>query len=350
MEFMLEGLAFVVVALCAGTMGFAIQRGATCTVAAVEEVVQRRGTARLMALVEASAWVAGGLLVAHRLHWLAQVPVGYALSGWTLAGAALLGMGAFVARACVFGAIARLGSGDWAHAATPLGFYLGCLSVSAVFTPTAAQALGASPVFLAAPAITVWLVVALVAWRVATPLIEHRGALRALTARRLWSPHTATIVIGLAFLVMLVLAGAWAYTDVLAELARGTVRGVGARMVLLTCLLAGAIVGGWTAGLLRFARIRAAALARCLVGGVLMGWGSLLIPGGNDGLILVGMPLLWPYAWAAFATMCLTIGSAQSVQLWLAKRTRLPLTRYISQRRPMERSGSPCKSRGNPND
>ena len=38
-----------------------------------------------------------------------------------------------------------------------------------------------------------------------------------------------------------------------------------------------------------------------------MGWGSLLIPGGNDGLILVGMPLLWPYAWVAFATMCVSI-------------------------------------------
>ncbi len=324
MEFMLKGLAFVVAALCAGTMGFAIQRGATCTVAAVEEVVQRRGSGRLIALVEASAWVAGGLLVAHRLHWLAELPVGYALSAWTLAGAALLGIGAFVARACVFGAIARLGSGDWAYAATPLGFYLGCLSVSAVFAPTAAQALGASPVFLAASgvlstAITVWLVAGLVAWRVATPLIEHRRMLRALAGRQLWSPHVATIVIGLAFLVMLVLAGAWAYTDVLADLARGTVRSVGARMVLLMCLLSGAIVGGWTAGRLRFTRIRAVALVRCLLGGVLMGWGSLLIPGGNDGLILVGMPLLWPYAWAAFATMCLTIGSAQSVQLWLAK-------------------------------
>jgi toxin CptA len=322
MAFMLTGLVFVVVALCAGTMGFAIQRGATCTVAAVDEVVRRSGAGRLIALVEASVWVAGGLLIAHRLHWVAQVPAGYALSGWTLAGAALLGIGAFVARACVFGAIARLGSGDWAYAATPLGFYLGCLSVSAIFAPAAAQALDASPVFLAAPEITVWLVAALAVWRIAAPLIEHRGKLRALTMRRLWSPHAATIVIGLTFLVMLVLAGTWAYTDVLADLARGMVRDVGVRAVLLMCLLTGAIVGGWTAGRLRFTRIRAVALARCLGGGVLMGWGSLLIPGGNDGLVLVGMPLLWPYAWAAFATMCVTIGSAQSLQLWLAKRTR----------------------------
>jgi toxin CptA len=320
MDFMAQGLAFVVVALCAGTMGFAIQRGATCTVAAVEEVVQRRGAGRLIALVEASAWVAGGLLIAHRLQWLAQLPVGYALSAWTLGGAALLGLGAFITRACVFGAIARLGSGEWAYAATPLGFYLGCLSVTTVFAPAPAPALAASPVLLAAPAITVWLVAAFFAWRIAAALVAHRGRLRVLVGQRLWSPHAATTVIGLAFLVMLVLAGAWAYTDVLADLARGMARGVGARTVLVACLLAGAIVGGWTAGRLRVTRIRAGELARCLVGGVLMGWGSLLIPGGNDGLILVGMPLLWPYAWAAFATMCLTIGSALSVQSWWARR------------------------------
>jgi toxin CptA len=151
------------------------------------------------------------------------------------------------------------------------------------------------------------------------PLIQHRRMLRELVGRRLWSPHAATIVIGLAFLVMLVLAGAWAYTDVLAELARGMARDVAARTMLLVCLLIGAIVGGWTAGRWHVTRVRVTALARCLVGGVLMGWGSLLIPGGNDGLILVGMPLLWPYAWMAFATMCLTIGGAQTLQRRLAR-------------------------------
>ena len=50
-----------------------------------------------------------------------------------------------------------------------------------------------------------------------------------------------------------------------------------------------------------------------------MGWGSLLIPGGNDGLILVGMPLLWPYAWVAFLTMCVSIGAALLAQQSLAE-------------------------------
>jgi toxin CptA len=81
--------------------------------------------------------------------------------------------------------------------------------------------------------------------------------------------------------------------------------------LLAACLLLGAALSGWTAGLFRNTRLSLSQLLRCLVGGVLMGWGSLLLPGGNDGLILVGMPLGWPYAWLAVAIMCLTIALAQ---------------------------------------
>jgi toxin CptA len=130
-------------------------------------------------------------------------------------------------------------------------------------------------------------------------------------AARIWSPHAATTVIGVTFVLMLLLVGGWAYTDVLAELARGMSASVGARTLLALALLAGAALGGWTAGLFRSTRLAPTQLLRCLVGGVLMGWGSLLLPGGNDGLILVGMPLAWPYAWLAFATMCATIAAAQ---------------------------------------
>jgi toxin CptA len=48
-----------------------------------------------------------------------------------------------------------------------------------------------------------------------------------------------------------------------------------------------------------------------------MGWGSALIPGGNDGLILVGMPLLMPHAWVAILAMCGTI--------WVALKTELAM-------------------------
>ena len=77
-------------------------------------------------------------------------------------------------------------------------------------------------------------------------------------------------------------------------------------------------MGGWFTGRLKPIRVSARALGRAFFGGVLMGWGSLLVPGGNDGLLLLAMPMLWPYAWVAFATM----GSAIALGLWTQQRWR----------------------------
>jgi hypothetical protein len=224
----------------------------------------------------------------------------------------------------VFGAIARFGSGEWAYIVTPIGFYLGCLSVVPLFgVPMPKQLPDGSPV-LQAPAGVAMLFVACALWRVVRPWLGTDQAMNArwheAIAARFWSPHAATTVIGITFVVLLLLVGGWAYTDVLAELARGMSAGVGARTLLAVALLAGAVIGGWTAGLFRSTRLSPAQLLRCLVGGMLMGWGSLLLPGGNDGLILVGMPLAWPYAWLAFAAMCTTIAMAQIAARTVAAR------------------------------
>jgi Sulphur transport len=310
--------AFAVAALCAGVMGLAIQRGATCTVAAVDELINKRRANRWLALLEASLWVAGGLLVAQAFGVLPQMPPGYAVTWATVGGGVLLGLGAYINGACVFGAIARFGSGQWAYALTPLGFYAGCLSVGDVFTPMLPQRLPYDSPVLTAPVWAAWLFLALAFTRVGWSwwTARHEGWR---VAERVWSPHGATTVIGIAFVIMLLQAGAWAYTDLLAELARGMANNLLVRSLLLLALLGGAVIGGWTAGRFASRRIDALQLSKCFAGGLLMGWGSLLIPGSNDGLILVGMPLLWPYAWLAFAAMCVAIAAA----LWM-RRALLP--------------------------
>src|SRR5881227_1653400 len=147
MQILLISVAFIISVLCAGLMGFAIQRGATCTVAAVDEFVSKRKLNRLISMLEASLWVVGGLLIAQALHLLPKMPAGYTVGWLTIVGALLLGLGAFVNGACVFGAIARLGSGEWAYVLTPLGFYIGCLTVGPLFaSPAATKLSSGSPV------------------------------------------------------------------------------------------------------------------------------------------------------------------------------------------------------------
>ena len=106
-------------------MGFAIQRGGTCLVAAVDEVVSKRRASRLIALAEASLLVATGLVIAQLLGVLPMAPRAFAPTGWTVAGGMIMGLGAYVAGACVFGAIARIGNGEAAYFLVPAGFFLG---------------------------------------------------------------------------------------------------------------------------------------------------------------------------------------------------------------------------------
>src|SRR6185295_20227963 len=86
----------------------------------------------------------------------------------------LLGLGAYVNRACVFGAIARLGSGEWSYLVTPIGFYAGCVTMPYVFSFAAPSKLPyASPVLEA----SAWLLVpfaAFAAWRIAQPILAWR--------------------------------------------------------------------------------------------------------------------------------------------------------------------------------
>ena len=302
---------FLIAALLAGIMGFAIQRGATCTVAAVDEWVNQRRAHRLISMIEASLWVTGGLVIANALHISNKMPAGYPVTIWIVMGGVLLGVGAYINKACVFGAIARLGSGEWSYVATPIGFYLGCVLYAAspigLTKPTpfthGSLIFQLSPIFIIA-------VLMLMLLRLLWPIFSAQGRRRDGFATRVWSPQVATAVIGITFLFLLLMMGAWAYTDVLAELARGMQMNLITRVLLLIALYVGAFVGGWTAGRFNSTRISFNQLGKCLLGGALMGVGSVMIPGSNDGLILLGMPLLWPYAWIAFGTMCVSIGLA----------------------------------------
>ena len=299
---------YLVGALCAGAMGFAIQYGATCTVAAVEEILATGTANRLAALIEAALWVGCGVALAHQFAPTLYMGQGYAIGWTTIAGGVLLGIGAFINRACVFGSIARIGSGEWAFVFTPVGYFLASVVAAHLVALPRSTALTAPPLLLAAPR---WLVAALaLLCSVRIAQIVARAALNRPIPAAL-HPHLGTLLIGATFLVMLLSAGMWTYVDVLADIARhGMAPNAVFRLVLLAMLIAGTIIGGWLSGRLAPQTPSAAAVLRCLAGGAIMCLGGQLIPGQNDGLILIGMPLLWPYAWLAFAVMVITIAAA----------------------------------------
>jgi len=303
------GLAVAIV--CAALMGFAIQRGGTCLVAAIDEAVSKRTINRLLALAEASALVAAGMVTAQIFGILPMTPHAFALTGWTIVGGMIMGLGAYVAGACVFGAIARIGNGEPAYFLVPLGFFLGCVAALRLGMTRLPHIVAAHSPVLADALLFAGPLLAIAAWRLWHTVHAVR---RRDFAAYVWSPHVATGVIGVTFVILFLVVGAWNYTDYLAEAARHMGSRLTDRGLLLLALFAGALLGGWTAGRIKPARPTAAAIARCLAGGVMLGLGGSLVPGANDGLLLLGLPLLYPHAWVAFASMLLTIAAALLVQ------------------------------------
>jgi toxin CptA len=295
--------AFLIALAAVGVMGFANQRGSTCTVAALEEVVLKGTVKRLIALFEASLWAAAGLVLLNAAGLLASVPVNYAVGVGTILGGFLFGLGAFVNRACIFGTVARIGSGELSYLAMPLGFYLGSLATVRLPGPT--QLDGRSPLVAASAWLAV-LIIPLVLVRLYTHVRYLRQTGRGFL-KHIWSPHVATTMIGITFAVTMAVQQNWTYSEVVSDLAHGMTSGLFAKMLLGTALLVGATAGGVTAGRFKIVKPDLASMAHHLVGGTLMGAGGLLIPGGNTRLALVGLPLLWPYAWLAFTSMCVTI-------------------------------------------
>lgn len=310
-------LALGAAAVCAALMGFAIQRGGTCLVAAVDEVVSHWKVHRLTALAEASLLVAGGMVAAQILGLLPMPPHAFQPSGWTVLGGMVMGLGAYIAGSCVFGAIARIGNGEPAYLLVPLGFFLGCIAAQQLGMARLPHPSHAPSVVLTHAPIVAAPLLALAAWRIwRTARAAQQGEL----TRYLWSPHIATGVIGVTFVILLLLVGAWNYTDYLAEAARHMSSRGSDRSLLLFALFVGALAGGWTAGHIRPTLPTPNAIARCLLGGIMLGLGGSLVPGANDGLILLGLPLLYPHALVAFTSMLAAIAAALILQ---QHRTRL---------------------------
>jgi len=294
---------YLIALVAVAVMGFANQRGSICMVAAIEEIVQRKRFLRLLALLEASLWAGGGLILLNVVDRLPATPTVYAAGPATVLGGALFGVGAFWNRACLFGTISKFGTGEWVYAITPLGFYLGCLATSGVHAPTQLHA--KSVILLASSwmALVVLILLAVILWSHVVAIRRHHPTELA----HVWSPHVATTVIGIMFVVSLSAVGNWTYPEFLTDLAHGIISSWTTKSLLYLSLFAGAVVGGLTARSFKHTPPDPLNALRCLGGGTMMGAGGALIPGGNAGLVLVGMPLLLRYAWLAFITISATV-------------------------------------------
>lgn len=289
-------------------LGMAIQRGNTCTVVAVDDIVHRGSWARFLAIVSAWFLVAGGLVLLHQATGLAVSARVFPLTVWTVVGGVLLGLGAVVNGACTTGTIARIGSGEYTFALTIVGFFLGCEISPRLFGAAAVSHRGSPPDFtsLDYPVPTLILfgvVVALTAYRLITGPHESIGDF----LHKAWDPRTAILIVAVLFVGIVQIFGPWAYTELLGELTHGDTREALPQLGFLIALLAGAVVAGKSMRGSRLIGPLRPKILRCTVGGIIMGAGYSLAPGAFDGLTLLNQPLLLGYAWAVMAVVYATV-------------------------------------------
>jgi uncharacterized membrane protein YedE/YeeE len=305
---------FVLALLLAFIAGFALQRGGICVVAAVREAVREGRWARFASFLECAAWALIGLLV---VHWAGWMSIGAWPQQTSLAmaalGGAVFGAGALVNGACAFGSAARFAAGELSFLALIPGFVLGAaagmtLGWAAQMTPEAPEAFALPGVgfVLLAVALTAFVIWRLrSAWRAAPTLKDAQAVLTS----RTWPPELAMAMIAFANVALLTLVFAWPYTTLLVDVAFARGMDLAARTVIVLAFLGGAWWGAHSAARFALRGDTWRAIAARFGGGALMGFGAALIPGGNDGLVLLGLPLLQPAAFVAYAAMAAVIAA-----------------------------------------
>jgi toxin CptA len=286
--------------------GFALQRGGICAVRAVRDVVEQGRWARFVSFIECAAWALVILVLAQSAGAMvkARWPDHQALP-LAFAGGAVFGLGALLNGACAFGSAGRLAAGDLSFLALLPGFVFGAFiatrlelaaSLSALAawraTPAAESVLGATLVMFA-----MWRL--FTAWR-SVGAGKHVGHS---LADPKWRPSLAMAVVAFSNVGLMLIVASWPYTTLLLDIALGRGAEVGLRGLLVFVFLAGAFAGAVSSGRFRWRGGSLAMLAARLGGGTAMGFGAALIPGGNDALVLLGLPLLQPAALSAYAGM-----------------------------------------------
>ncbi|WP_260292594.1 YeeE/YedE thiosulfate transporter family protein [Sedimenticola hydrogenitrophicus] len=279
-------------------LGYAAHRASLCTVRAVADVLESRRFERFGGFLRAVLWAMlltlPALLLMPNLY-AAPAPTAPLWVG--LGGGFLFGLGAALNGGCSFSTLQRLADADWRMLATLAGFISGVAAwqlAPPLFTLN-------TPPGLPSPA---WLMAALallVIWGGAEirALWPHRHGLRERLGADAYSPRTTAVLLGLGAGALYLGFGPWTYTYTLrgsvSALAGGPVAPPATQLLLVPVLLLGMMISAWRRGAWHKAR-PATGWTLNLGGGLLMGLGGALIPGGNDTLLLRLIPTLTPHS------------------------------------------------------
>lgn len=312
--------------LLTGLIGFAAHRASLCTVRGVAEVITSRRAWMLASFAKAAAWTA---LVAGGIAYFSPTSASPVLESIPpalgLLGGFLFGVGAAINGGCSLSTLQRLADGDTSMLGTLGAFIFGVLAWNAFNINQdfgTLQALssiwqsGRPWVVALLAALSIWTVTESIRLWCSAPPTDRPGQRFLAPAYRL---STSAALLGIAGGLLYNLQGAWTYTNYLrADTASWL--GAGPAPSHFHALLFAALLGGMLLSSLQrksFAlnRLWWRHLPRRLGGGLLMGLGGALVPGGNDTLILAAIPTLSPWALANYLALLAGVAAVMFVMM-----------------------------------
>jgi toxin CptA len=286
-------------------LGAALARVSLCAVAGVQRAMSARDYSGLQRLALAASGAGVVLLL---LAGLAQgsvlLPGAAPFHAGIIIGGVFLGLGALVNGGCYLGSVLYLGSGNLNFLFTLAGIGAGARVTESLALLPAGSAAGARVAMGYAwvgGALGFALLTLVLLWR-ARPAARWLALLAGALAGLVYARHPG-----------------WSYGTVLDALAHGRFSRMDWSANLSALLLfAGALAGAWLAGSFRLQRPEWRRGLRCAAGGLIMGCGAALVPGGNDSLLLWAIPGLTLYGALAYLIMLGTIAAGFALE---ARRT-----------------------------
>ena len=323
----LPALIWPVLFLLAMLTGFVADRTNLCTVSAVAEIMTERRVYTLGNITKIVLWI---LAITTLIDFFFDVtPMNddrFTLGWMSLGGGLIFGAGAALNGGCSLQTITRLGRGNLGVILSVAGMPLGAAlaRVLLIRFPELLPTREAEPLVLpdAAQLTLVVLSCLLILWESARLTRGYRlSQWRARLLAADYQPASSAALLGIANGTLFSLVGTWMFTYTLIQ---SLTNAFYPDSVLYRAIpvqlwwLLGAYLLGITVSAIhsRHALLQTTPepmWIRYFFGGVLMGLGASLVPGGNDMLLFNGIPGLSVHALPAYLAMLLGIGLALAV-------------------------------------
>jgi len=249
--------------------------------------------------------------------WLMPVALS-GIRGWeltlpALAGGFLFGGGSAVNGGCSFSTMARLADGEVRMAGTIGGFALGIFVFVTLADLRWLSHPQPAPAYIGSVLMYALIIsLALVAWAIYEVLSIWRNRPKHLRLHQTalapqYRLSSAALLIGVSGTVIFLLLGVPGYTITLQNIAMGLIgmnQFPGApAVILMLAMLAGMFASTIQRRSFRLDWRPRLHWLRNILGGTLMGLGTAMLPGGNDSLVLYGIPTFSPHALPAYAAL-----------------------------------------------